>query len=279
MTDEANTPASGPNTMDILGVFVEAHALPDPRTGQREPIYYHESLGGTSLQHHALPEQRPEVDEAALDELVGQGLLREDYTSSQYTRKFTPTPEGRRVVEQQARVDAEDPAAPVEPLIAALEAQEQASNKLAWPVVRPVLQALRDYWEVGGMSPHGIQLRALVQTVPNHRLLATTIRALVNNGYLVPTTNLALAAPASAGLGELPMEVALTERTHEALDGWPGAIPSELVENLLAVLSEEAEAEPDPDRKKRLRQVAQAVRDVGVETAGAVLAKAMTGGM
>jgi hypothetical protein len=72
--------------------------------------------------------------------------------------------------------------------------------------------------------------------------------------------------------------VALTDKAHSILDGWPGAAPSELAENLLAVLTATAAAEPDPVRKGRLEAFVGAVRDVGVSVTSEVLSKVIMGG-
>jgi hypothetical protein len=70
------------------------------------------------------------------------------------------------------------------------------------------------------------------------------------------------------------------EACREAvLDGWPGAAPAELVENLLAVLIEQAQGEADVTRKRRLERLIEAVKELGVSTASEVISKVITGGM
>jgi tellurite resistance protein len=73
-------------------------------------------------------------------------------------------------------------------------------------------------------------------------------------------------------------ELVLTERALEVLDGWPGAAPEDLVENLLAVLVAEAKDETDPARKRKLETLIDSVREVGVAITSEVLAKVLTGG-
>jgi hypothetical protein len=53
-------------------------------------------------------------------------------------------------------------------------------------------------------------------------LFAATIRALTASDYLRPTTDLSAL--------DLPGEVEITEKAHAAVDGWPGASPTELVD-------------------------------------------------
>jgi hypothetical protein len=74
-----------------------------------------------------------------------------------------------------------------------------------------------------------------------------------------------------------PSEVAFTDKAHAILDGWPGAAPRELVDNLLAVLAQTAAEEQDPARRRRLEALAAAVKDVGVSVASQVMAKVITG--
>jgi hypothetical protein len=131
--------------------------------------------------------------------------------------------------------------------------------------------ALRNYWVAGGLSPHGIQLRPLLIAVPaeHGELFTGTLPALVEGEYLRPASG--------QSLNGLPSEVALTDRARNVLDGWPGAAPEELVENLLAILAEGAHAEPDPARKRRLEKVGETVKDLGVSTASEILSKVVLG--
>jgi len=254
-----------------MRALVEAHAVPHPTTGAREPILYLRHFGGATLSHHALPDEGiPDLDDALLDDLYGGGVLDIEYGEN--TWKLVPTLKGRRAVEEHDRIQTVDPVADLHPILSAIADQAEASNKLAWPAVRPVLGALRGYWEAGGYSRHGIQLAAVLAQVPEEResLFMATIRALVAGDYLQATTNFEA--------GDMPAEVIVTERAHAVLDGWPGARPDDLGENLLAVLLAAVEAEPDPARKKRFKQLAETVREVGVSTAGEVLAKVLMGG-
>jgi hypothetical protein len=260
---------AGPDSLEVLRAIVEAHNKPSSRTGGREPLRWFVRMGRSTLQHHGFTVAPPDVDEALLEELHDQGLLSIEYREHHWN--ITPTPGGRAVVEQRERVGDLEPRADVEPLLAAVAAQAEADNKLGWPAVRPVLLEIRRYWEAAGLSPHGVQVPALVTTVPDDRqaMFSATLRQLINEDYLRSTTELSAF--------DLPVEVEITGRTHAALDGWPGAAPSELVDNFLAVIAEEEAAETDPVRQKRLRSLAQTVRDVGVSTAGEVLAKVLTG--
>ncbi len=143
-------------------------------------------------------------------------------------------------------------------------------NKLSWPAVRPVLIALRDYWEAGGFSPNGIQLPAVVNVFDEHEgLFIATVRALVAGDYL--------RAAGDVLVLHTPAEVHLTDRARSAIDGWPGAAPEELVESLLSVLLTSAATEPDPAKKRRFERVAETIKELGVSTASEVIAKVLVG--
>jgi hypothetical protein len=101
-------------------------------------------------------------------------------------------------------------------------------------------------------------------------MFGATIRGLVAGGYLGGRPGLEV--------NDMPAEVFLTDRAHAVIDSWPGATPDQIVENLLAVLAEQAEHEPDPAKKKRLAQFGEIVKELGVSTASEVLTKVMLGG-
>jgi hypothetical protein len=264
--------ASSPSPLPLLVAFVNAHAVPLPNTGNREPILLLSYDGGAHLQHHGLLEVPSDADEALIDELHHQGLISIEYQSGG-TKLITPTPQGRAAAAEYERAQSAEAVADPSPLLNAIAAQSASESQLAWPSVRPVLVALRDYWAAGGFSIHGIQLRPLATAVPEEHegLFVATIRSLVQGDYL--------RADGSLSFGGIPSEVQLTDRARSILDGWPGADPRELVENLLAVLAEQARSELDPTKKKRLEAVGSTIKDLGVATVSETLAKVLTGGM
>lgn len=260
------------DALPVLTAIVELHEARHPRTGGRESIDIFRSAGGPVIQHHALEEGSPlyDADDALLEELRDRGLINIDYGSRVW--HVSPTTTGRETVEQHRRVTAVEPVADVAPLLAAIQAQFEAENRLGWEAVRPVLACLRRYWEDGGFSPHGIQVFALLKAVPDEHfgLFTATLQALIVSAYLEPTSSLAV--------DDVPAEVAFTNRVHEALDGWPGAKPDELVENLLAVLAASAQSEPDPAKKRKLERVAETIKELGIATASDMFAKVLLGG-
>jgi len=257
--------------VEVLRVFVEAHEVPYPRRGGREPILVIHTSQGELLKHHALGPDAPDIDTALLQELAGRGWITVD--DSRSTWQVIPTPAARALVEQHDRIMNLEPVADVQPLLEVIAAQAQSPAKLSWAAVRPILLALREYWEAGGFSAHGIQFPAVLNELPaeHEGMLGATVRQLIDGEYLSATSDFVV--------NGVPGEVELTEKTHTVLDGWPGAGPDALGENLIAALLAAADQEPDPVRKRRFTQVAETVRELGVRTAGEVLGKVLTGGI
>jgi len=254
----------------LLAVLVEAHGTP-LNDGTREPVDCFRAWGSCTLQHHALPDEVPTVDDTLLEDLQGKGLLDIAYHRSNW--RLTPTPEGRELIALLEVVQRLDPIAPLIDLQAAISRQASAENKLAWSAVRPVLGGMRAYWEEGGFPSEGVGLLAIYEAVPEaHRpLFVATVRALEATGYLEPASDLQVEG--------MPGLVTFTTRTFQALDGWPEASGQDLTENLLAVLDERVSDESDPEKRRRLERWRDAVRDVGVSTASEVISKVLTGGI
>lgn len=254
---------------DLLCALVSAYATPDAGGG-RQPILFASWMGGYAIQHHT-GSSWPPYDEGTLDTLSAKGLISfsKDYRGS---GSITPTPLGESVAAEYARLQGSKIVADVEPLLAALRSQSVAENILAWPVVRPVLAALRDYWVAGGLSPNGIETGAIIEECPEdlEDLLITTVRSLIDGSYV--------AAGGKLTVNGIPAEIVLTTASRVVLDGWPGAAPAELVENLIAVLAERARDEADPAQRKRWQVLLDTVRELGVSVTSEVLAKVLTGG-
>jgi hypothetical protein len=266
-----------PDELAVLRMIVEAHAQPDPNSGTREPIYYIEHFNKVS--HHAISGEQPYVDDALVHELHVKNLISINY-SGPNTQQLTPTQFGRETIERLNRVSA-DATADVAQVVQAFHRQAAQANPMAWPAIRPVLEALRDYWQASGYPAHGIGFAPIVQALPDEaaNVFGATLRALSEGGYL-STGALRLGATLDDGTTvHFPLEAELTEKARSVLDGWPGATPTELVENLLAVLAFAAENEPDPERRGRLERFLSAAGEVGVSVGSEVMAKVITGGM
>lgn len=188
------------------------------------------------------------------------------------TLVLAPSITGRQVIEDIERASDTQLSADVDELLEAMEFQARSENKLAWPAVRPVLVAFRRYWEASGFPATGIALPPLFAAIPEGTdgRFSATVRSFVTNGYLD--------GAAAIKVHDLPAFVTFTDRAFAVLDGWPGASDQELVNNLLAVLAERAANESDAEKKKRFERLGETVRELGVSTAGDVLAKVLMGG-
>lgn len=255
----------------ILQALVEAHETPHPKTGAREPVMFLKMLGGHHIQHHALDSDAVEdLDEALVEDFHSKGLVDVDYR--EHNLNIRTTSLAASMVDEHERVTDDSPTADLDPIFAAIREQAAVENPLGWPAVRSTLLALRGYWQDSGYPEHGIRLGPILTGIPEHDvgLFRATVRALRTGDYLDSASQLQV--------GGLPGEMTLTARAHAVVDGWPGASGTELAENLLAVLVDAADEENDPAEQKRLRKLADTVREVGVATAGDILARAITGG-
>jgi hypothetical protein len=259
-----------PHHLVALKTFVDAYENPTHLAGGRQPLYYFRTQRGSQLQHPGLPDMALEFEQAALEEMESMGIIDIDYSGDVW--QVTPAPLGRSLLEQSERLAVTDPVADTATFLTAVQEQFAADNKLSWPAVRPVLAALRRYWENGGFSPHGVALRALIQALPEEHMpmFVATIESLIASEYLTEGSDLVVAGVVA--------EVGFTQHAFAVLDGWPGAAPDELVRNLLAILDAAAVHEPDPVRKRLLGRTGESVRELGVATFSEVLAKVITGG-
>lgn len=275
-TEDAPSPPQ-PNELALLRTIVEAHAKSDPHSHTREPIYFLEHHG--AMMHHAISGDPPYIDGALVDDLQRKGLISVEY-GGQGTQKITPTSFGRETIQGLDRSE-QGATADASPIIEALTRQSTAPNPMAWPAIRPVLEAFRDYWQASGYPAEGVGVRPLLKDLPDDLLaiFAATVRALSTSGYVDASPLTAKAMLDDGSTHVIPVEISLTGKSREVLDGWPGATPRELVDNLLAVLTFVAANEPDPQRRGRLEGLVTAIKDVGVAVTSEVLAKVITGGV
>lgn len=256
--------------IELLTTIVDAHEQVHQATGSREPLMFIRFAGGHEITHHAISQGDLDgLDEAMLEEMQAEGLIDLDYR--EHNTNFRPTALAHSVVEQHKRLGDLQPTADLSQLSQALKGQLAAEKKFAWTAVRPVLEALRSYWEESGFPQHGVNVGAIIQSLPagEDKIFEATMRALLEGGYVAGTSDLAIAG--------IPAEVIFTDRTRAILEGWPGATPTELVENLLAVINAISANEANPEKKRRLEKLAETVKEVGVSTAGEVLAKVLIG--
>jgi hypothetical protein len=257
-------------TLALVTKFVDAFEVRHPSTGSREPIVFFQYMGGENLQHHAwASEDTPVVDAAEINELIYAGMLDADYHTG--TMSLTPSAQARELVAVYKRAFDPAPLADTTAYVAATSQQRRASNPLSWSYVRPILQALRDYWGAAGYSAEGVYLLPLISAVDaeNAGLARATIAALLRGGFLESTTPLTF--------NDVPAAVELAERAFEALDGWPAQDPALLFENLLAVLEAAAGDEQDEEKRRRLVVLRDTAKDLGVATVSGVLTKLVLG--
>lgn len=255
--------------LNLLRTIVRAFEEVLPKRGVREPLDYFRGWQGGGLRHFSL-EEPVAIDETVLEELHDRGFISIEYL--QRNQRITPTPEGRALVAHMAMVEDREPLASITELTAAVEAQAASENRMAWPAVRPVLLAIRHYWEAGGFPPQGFSIVPLIEAVEEgHRhQFRATIRQLIAGDYLENLT--------VVDADDLPAVVGIGPKAFTVLDGWPGASGQELAENLVAVLTERARVEEDPKRKRRLEAARDNIREIGVQVTSDVLSRVLLGG-
>jgi hypothetical protein len=121
---------------DILVAIVGAYRS-ELESGRRETLM-HLRIGGIreTIQHHAWPDDAPEIWRADLEELHDLGLV--DIEFRERAWMVRPTAAAVAAVEQYEReLLRQESARPVD---------------LRWDAVRPVLHAIVDVWEEGGAS-------------------------------------------------------------------------------------------------------------------------------
>lgn len=255
--------------MTFLAAFVQAYDVPAGDRG-RQPAMFLRTMGGLHFQHHGFGEEGPPpFDESVLALLRNQGLIEIEY--HQNSQSISPSARGQEVAAEWERVQAAEAVADTAGVAAAVEALAEAESPTAWVGVRPVLAALRRYWVDGGLPADGIILRPIVSGIPaeSQELFVATINMLVESEYLRSMGALTFA--------DMPAAVALTDRARTQLDGWPGASPEDLVENLVAVISEQARQEPNSTKRRRLQAIVEAFRELGIQTASEIVSKAIMG--
>ncbi|MBI2690811.1 MAG: hypothetical protein HYX29_02525 [Solirubrobacterales bacterium] len=264
--------------VELLSSFVAAYDEVAPQSGRREPILLITSLQVNRLMHHALRgADRPEApDEATLELMNAQGWIDIEYTGSGLS--FVPTPSGRSFLEAHQRIGADLIVNDISGIIAAVRSQSSTASPFTWGPIREILISLKSYWESAGFPATGLALPPVYEAVAKEssetdaRLLSGAIRRLYDADYLdtVYTELQSLDGPA---------EVRFTEKTFQAVDGWPGASNTDLAEALLDAVSAAATHETDSEKKGKLDAFTSAARDIGVETLSEVLAKVALGGV
>jgi hypothetical protein len=257
----------GDDSVKVLQLIVEAFDEPDA-SGQREPLYHFLEFGGGGLDHHSLEGTIPAA-RTDIEELARAGFIDIDYGEMW---AISPLPRGRKAVRDYAIASATELETPADAFLHAAAEQANGPNPLAWPLVRELLAGLRQYWQAVGLPSEGLKLPPLLHALPEEHgaTTAAAIRSLISNRFLEARSSVTIS-------DNVPVLVDLTPSAFEALDGWPSENPAQLYEHLIAAFTSQAEQATDPERKRRLRQVVESLREVGVATASEVLAKVITG--
>jgi hypothetical protein len=100
-----------------------------------------------------------------------------------------------------------------------------------------------------------------------------------------PRTNLVLAALSEDGYivatidGEhgMPHMFKLAERARQVVAGWPGGSDEDRIQGLLSSLDAQIERTENEDERGRLRQLREAITDLGTDLAAKILTNVITG--
>ena len=228
------------------------------------------TMGGLHFQHHGFGQEAPPpFDESTLALLRDQGLIDIEYHAN--SQSIAPSARGEAVAAEWERLQSAEAGADTTGIMMAIEGLAQAESPTAWAGVRPVLASLRRYWVESGLSSDGILLKPVISAIPEERqqLFIATAATLVDSDYLRSAGSLTYTS--------IPAAVALTDRARTQLDGWPGASPEELAENLVAVITEQAQNESNSTRRRNLQAVVEALRDLGIKAASEIISKAVMG--
>ena len=260
--------AEVPNELDVLRALVTAHDQRHPRTGDREPIMFLRAMGGSHIGHHALANLPEGVDEAMLEDMHGKGLISIDYR--QHNWNITPTAYARQIIDESNRINRDEPTTDLSELLRRNHNPGTGGESIALARCSPGHRRAEELLGGERILATWSAVTTCGLAIPDEQqgLFAATIRALIQGAYLAATGSLAMVmSDEGVTLGQLPGEVVVTDKAYEILDGWPGAAPEELVENLLAVIASAAASKPDPSRKRRLETLGATIRETGVAIA------------
>ena len=261
----------------MLRAFVQAHAQPHPNTRDREPLMFIQNIGGSSIEHHAIDTSLEGVDEAFLEDMHGKGFISIDYR--EHSWNITPTEFGRNTVAESERVFSTDAVADVEPFQLALANQADSGNPLGRPPFAPCSRRSVDTGRRGGSpstassSPPSPRLSPMISCHSSQRPYGSSSEAVPADRGHACGGHRGRRRPHNAP----PRRIAITEKAHAVLDGWPGPRPEELVENLLAAIAVAAADEPDQARKRGLERLGETIGELGVSVTSEVIAKVADG--
>lgn len=256
--------------LDALVSIVAAHNVVDEESGLRERLIYLTGYGAGFRGHLTVnSDDLPHVDTSTLEDMSAAGWIDIEYGNSSF--KIAPTPYGRQLVASKERIDAYD-VSETDGIVAAVATQSADVNPLSWNSVRPVLEAMRKQWAQDNFPSMGLPTARVFEQLPaeNRGLFAETLRSLESSRYIE-------SANPELQTHDAPAEVKFTDRSLQALDGWPGATGNQIAENLLSVVAAAAMAESNPDDRSKLEHLGEAARDLGIDLLSEVISKAVWG--
>jgi hypothetical protein len=137
-----------------------------------------------------------------------------------------------------------------------------------WEIDQRVLRAVVDAYEPAGNPTRWDAIRAELDSSIDDDTMAGSLRRLNSTGFIV-------------GKGTLQLPIAfvtqVTERGLRASGFWPST--DEAFKDFLARLEEMAAAEPDPVKRRKITDVAQAAASLGKDFAVGVAASVAASGL
>lgn len=222
--------------------------------GSYETFHPHFPGDGPPKEANLLTHGDETIPEGATKELADRGYLDMEPHSGKRLGKFRISESGRSLAAQ-------------------LAVAGDTSIDLSWSAVEPVLIQIHTVWLSEGAPPLGIPGQTIagkLQPQPDTAHFSAILHELQRGDWI----------EYRATLGPpLPQGVRPTSRTIAYLEGWPTQDAQALGQQFVTHLEEAIEAEPDSEKRSRLRNAlatgGSALRDVAVEVAGATLARSV----
>jgi hypothetical protein len=220
-------------------------------------VTFHPYFAGGEIEADLIGYEGEKVPEGPTKELDRLGLIEMEREGGKRLGKFWLTKEGRSL---------------------AVELMSTANRPvdLSWPSVEPVLRQIHEVWKGEGAPPLGIPASgvlvgiALPMQAPEFMAILNALR---DDEWV----------DFRQGLGPpLPQGLRPTRRTLAFYEGWPTNDPRVAGEQFVALLEERVEAEPDPEKRSKLRAAFEtggsAFKDLSVEVAAAIISRQIGAG-
>lgn len=224
--------------------------------GRYETFHPHFPGDGPPREANLLGHDGETIPEGATSELANRGYLEMEGHSGKRLGKFRISEEGRTLAAQ-------------------LSGAGEGAVDLSWPTVEPILIQIHKFWLGDGAPPLGIpaaKIVGMLQPQPTTAQFATILHELQRDDWIEYRSTLG---------PPLPQGVRPTSKTISYMESWPTQDANALGRQFVTRLEEAIEAEPDEEKRSKLRAAlasgGSALRDVAVEVAGATLARSVGG--